>query len=124
MFVVGFRIQKVYLMLWVGLHVREFKTASLKEDHSVNNLNRRLPTGILKTGKTSAKLSLREYSLIITINKHNQKLINILENQKIYGGFLKILIFRVSLSRAHLQSKTLFYFVNGFWKVKLEISVF
>ena len=36
-------------------------------------------------------------------NKHNQKLINILENQKIYGGFLKILIFRVSLSRAHLQ---------------------
>ena len=106
MFVVGFRIQKVYLMLWVGLHVREFKMASLKEDHSVNNLNRRLPTGILKTGKTSAKLSLREYSLIITINKHNQKLINILENQKIYGGFLKILIFPVSLSRTHLQSKT------------------
>ena len=45
------------------------------------------------------KIPLREYSLIT--NKHNQKLINILENQKIYGGFLKILIFRVSLSRTH-----------------------
>ena len=49
------------------------------------------------------------------INKHNQKLINILENQKIYGGFLKILIFRVSSSRTHL---------NGLWKVKPKISVF
>ena len=45
------------------------------------------------------KIPLQEYSLIT--NKHNQKLINILENQKIYGGFLKILIFRVSLSRTH-----------------------
>ena len=36
------------------------------------------------------KLSLREYSLIT--NKHNQKLINILENQKIYEGFLKTMI--------------------------------
>ena len=35
-------------------------------------------------------MSLWEYSLIT--NKHNQKLISILENQKIYGGFLKILI--------------------------------
>ena len=49
------------------------------------------------------------------INKHNQKLINILENQKIYGGFLKILIFQVSSSRTHL---------NGLWKVKPKISVF
>ena len=32
-----------------------------------------------------------QYSLII--NKHNQKLISILENQKIYGDFLKILTF-------------------------------
>ena len=36
-------------------------------------------------------------------NKHNEMLINILENQKIYGDFLKILVFRVSLSRTHLQ---------------------
>ena len=43
------------------------------------------------------KISLQEYSLII--NKHNQKLISIWENQKIYEDFLKILIFRVSLSR-------------------------
>ena len=59
----------------------------------------------------------RRYSikkLLLKINKHNQKLLNILENQKIYGGFLKILIFRVSL----------FYLVNGSWKVKPEISVF
>ena len=33
-------------------------------------------------------------------NKYNQKLINIVENQKIYGCFLKIPIFRVSLSEA------------------------
>ena len=33
------------------------------------------------------------------INKYNQKLIRILENQKIYGNFLKILIFRVSLCK-------------------------
>ena len=46
-------------------------------------------------------MSLREYSLII--NKHNQKLVKILENQKINGGFLKILIFRVSLYKTHLQ---------------------
>ena len=43
------------------------------------------------------KISLPEYSLII--NKYNQKLINILENQTIYEGFLKILIFQVPLSR-------------------------
>ena len=36
-------------------------------------------------------ISLRKYSLIT--DKHNQKLIKILENQKINGGFLKILIF-------------------------------
>ena len=45
-------------------------------------------------------ISLRKYSLIT--DKHNQKLIKILENQKINGGFLKILIFRVSLPRTHL----------------------
>ena len=44
--------------------------------------------------------------LIHEVNKHNQKLIIILENQKFYGGFLEILIFRVSLSRTHLQSET------------------
>ena len=53
------------------------------------------------------KISLREYSLIT--NKHNQELINILENQKIYGGFLIILIFQVSLSRTHLKSKTFLF---------------
>ena len=54
------------------------------------------------------KISSREYSLI-TI-KHKQKLINILENQKIYGGFLKILIFFwVSLSVTHLQSETFLF---------------
>ena len=37
------------------------------------------------------KISIQEYSLII--NKHNQKLISIFENQKVYGGFLKTLIF-------------------------------
>ena len=48
------------------------------------------------------KISLREYSFIV--NKHDQKLINIFKNQMIYGGFFEILIFRVSLSRTHLQS--------------------
>ena len=42
-------------------------------------------------------MSLSEYSLII--NKHNQKLIDILENQKIHGGFFKKVIFWISLSR-------------------------
>ena len=58
-------------------------------------------TSALKHFVICLKISLEEYSLIT--NKHNQKLINILENQKIYGGFLKILIFRVSLSRTHLH---------------------
>ena len=58
------------------------------------------------------------------INKHNQKIIIVLENQKIYGGFLEILIFWVSLSRTHLQSKTFLFFLNGFWKVKPEILAF
>ena len=40
---------------------------------------------------------------ILITNKHDQKLINILENQKIYEGFLEILIFRVSISRTYLQ---------------------
>ena len=56
---------------------------------------------MVRESKLFLKMSLREYSLII--NKHNQKLISILENQKIYGGFLKILIFWVSLV---LQSET------------------
>ena len=42
--------------------------------------------------------------VVVVINKHNQKLISMLENQKIYGGFLKLLILWVSLSRTHLQS--------------------
>ena len=76
------------------------------------NVNYSLKTGWSWSSKykilfQSLKISLREYSLIT--NKHNQKLINILENQKIYGGFLKILIFRVSLSRTHLQSKTFLF---------------
>ena len=59
-------------------------------------------------------------SKIQIINKHNQKLISMLENQKIYGGFLKILIFRVSLSRTHLQSKTFFILCTKL-KVKLKL---
>ena len=43
------------------------------------------------------------------MNKHNQKLVSILENQNIYEDFLKILIFRVSLSRNHLQNKTFLF---------------
>ena len=56
MFVVAFRMLKAYLMLCHGLHKHEFKMTP-REDHSVNYLNRSLPTGILKTGKTSTKLS-------------------------------------------------------------------
>ena len=37
---------------------------------------------------------IEEYNMMI--NKHNQKLIIILKNQKIYGGFLEMLIFRES----------------------------
>ena len=62
---------------------------------------------LIKLFQICLKKSLREYSLII--HKHNQKLISILENQKIYGGFLKILIFCVSLSRTHLQIKTFLF---------------
>ena len=40
------------------------------------------------------EMSFREHSLII--NKHNQKVISRLENQKINRSFLKILIFWVS----------------------------
>ena len=50
-----------------------------------------------------------EYLYVRIPNKHNQKLINIVKNQNIYGGFLKILIIRVSLSRTHLQSKTFLF---------------
>ena len=88
----------------------ETKNTKKTEKDNINNL------------KTSL-----QYSLII--NKHNQKLTSILENQKIYGDFLNILTFWVSLSRTHLQSKTFLfsysfnYFVNGFWKVKPKVSV-
>ena len=64
------------------------------------------------------QISLRGYSLII--NKRNQKPINILENQKIYEGFLKILIFRVSLSRIHLQSKTFLFTRLQILKIKIK----
>ena len=49
------------------------------------------------------------------INKYNQKLIITLENQKIYEGFLEMLIFRDSLSRNVLER---------FWKVKPKILAF
>ena len=66
------------------------------------------------------KISLREYSLIT--NRHNQKLINTLERQNIYGGFLKILIFRVSLSKTHWQNKTFFIYEmgSGKWNSKYQ----
>ena len=51
-------------------------------------------------------------AIVYLINKHNQRLISILENQKIYEGFLKILIFRVSLSRTNLQSKKKMFHVT------------
>ena len=51
-------------------------------------------------------------SNIILTSKYNQKLIKILENQKIYGGFLEILIFGIPLSRTHLQSKT--FYLQGY----------
>ena len=69
---------------------------------------------------TQAFKELREVSKLIKkkyfflLNKHDPKLINILENQKIYGDFLKILIFRVSLSRIHLQSKTFLLYIQGY----------
>ena len=50
---------------------------------------------------TTSKIVKVIFALIT--NKHNEKLINILEKQKIYRGFLKILLFRFSLSRVHLQ---------------------
>ena len=71
----------------------------LRRANFKRHVSRKLKRKLLK----NLKISLREYSLIY---KHNQKLINIFENQKIYGGFFKILIFRVSLSRTHLPSKT------------------
>lgn len=37
-------------------------------------------------GVTDFKISLKEYSLIINLNKQN--LIDLLENQKMYQGFL------------------------------------
>ena len=59
------------------------------------------------------KISLPEYSLII--NKHNQKLVTILENQKIYGGSLKI------LSGTHLQSiYTPFTHLQSKWVLESE----
>ena len=73
--------------------------------------------------KKVEKKTSKEFENILTgiqfdINKHNQKLINILENQKIYGDFFKIL-FRISLSRNHLQSKTFLKVEpekSGFWE--------
>ena len=66
-----------------------------------------LPLLILWIWKSWSETALKEYSLITS--KYNQELINILENQKIYGGFLKISIFRVSHSRTHLQSKSFLF---------------
>ena len=64
--------------------------------------------------KRSIEINQKKYFFLL--NKHDQKLINILENQKIYGGFLKILIFWVSLSRIHLQSKTFLLYIQGYYK--------
>ena len=47
---------KKFIWCCVSLNVRESsKCHQLREDHSVKNLNWRLPTGILKTGKISTK---------------------------------------------------------------------
>ena len=61
-----------------------------------------------KNSVTETSTTAMENMINFILNKHNQKLISMLENHKIYGGFLKILIFRVPLSRTHLQSKTFF----------------
>ena len=52
--------------------------------------------------KKVEKKTSKEFENILTgiqfdINKHNQKLVNILENQKIYGGFFKIFFYTKSL---------------------------
>ena len=53
------------------------------------------------------------------INKHNQELISILENEKISRGFLKILIFQVSIPRTHLQSKTILFCIQSYIPVMI-----
>ena len=48
------------------------------------------------------------------LNKHKP------EANKIYGGFLKILIFRASLPGTHLQSKTFLFYIQSY-KLKLKL---
>ena len=61
-------------------------------------------------------------SIFKVTNKNNQKLINIFENQKVYGGFLKILIFQVSYSGTHLQSKFFLILYTRLWILKTKIK--
>ena len=66
------------------------------------------------------KIPLQEYSLIT--NKHNQKLINILKNQKIYGGFLMCWYFRFHFPWTHLLifRVSLCKWVHGKWNLKYQ----
>ena len=94
-------VANILAILTSFLHIFWFSKVAIQCEAFLKLLS--LSLLILWIWKSWSETALREYSLIT--NKHNQELINILENQEIYGGSLKISIFRVSLSRTHLQSK-------------------
>ena len=83
----------------------QISDATYKRDMKNNsNSKEKLHSLELEIEWIHLKISLWAYTLIIY--KHNQKPISTLKSRKIYRGFLKILIFRVSLTRTHLQSET------------------
>ena len=99
---------EAYLEPFLFSHIRAY--LGIFNIDSYNNVNVPFFALILHTFQRNLKRH---------INKHNQKLISILKNQKIYEGFLKILIFRVSLSRTHLQSKTFLFKAKNWNFLKL-----
>ena len=103
-------VANILAILTSFLHIFWFSKVAIQCEAFLKLLS--LSLLILWIWKTWFETALREYSLII--NKHNQELINILV------GFLKISIFRVSLSRTHLQSKMFLFTMLQTLKIKIK----
>ena len=82
----------IYIYIYAGSTITNFQSKKMPKE--------KVPCKCLSIIMLDSVIKAKKKYYSQMKNKHNQKLINIiLENQKIYGGFLKILMFRVSLSR-------------------------
>ena len=99
------RVSKVYTFHSFMILTSPIFLANLSACHAKTNVAQMQFKNLGRHNKQKLKtillkISLREYSFIT--NKHNQKLINILENQKIYRSIIL------------LKDNTLYYFIVFF----------